>query len=693
MTQQIGSGQLLGGRYRLVDLLSESGDGRFWRARDLVLERHVALHVIAASDPRADLLLDAARRSAQVVDRRVLRVLDAEVRGPICYVVNEWAWGTSLDVMIGAGGSLGPRRSAYLVSGIADALSRAHEAGVTHGRLTPESVLVDLAGEVRLLGLAVDAALHGLPGPRDDDEFERARKADLVDLAGLLYCALTGKWAGASRSGVPDAPTSHGHVLRPRRVRAGVPRPLDVLCDELLCGHPHRHSRAHDFATAARIRDHLDLFIGDRTGLRAALAASAPPPPVDTQVVLPNVPDFTPHDAEQLVSGPSLPPPLSTPANGSAVLTPDEQPDQVTGLSPDPVPGPTPDPDQGPVSSTLLPPMPTAPAPAAPSVPVVTSEPAEPAESPVTAETELTPRPIEEQPTEAGMPIFGTEEVDWVTTRSTPPPPPPPFSEPPERPLFATTAERKPRPGVATRPGPFDGAASSTGSGFWPWETGTDSPRVTTDTGLTPVVDEEMPGRNSFRAGLAVLAAALLLIVGVVAYSLSTGRGPLGEVMEGDDPTPTPTSTPSPTVLSGLRASDLDPQGGGDENPDEVGLALDGDPTTAWSTQTYTQQLGPEGLKTGVGLVVDLGRTREVTSTTLRTIGQPTGVDLYLSPIRPADIDDQQPIASSTITSDQATLTPDGTPRGRFLVVWLTQLPAVDGGFRGEIAEVQVRGR
>ncbi len=50
-------GDVLAGRYRLVDLLTETGGGRFWRAHDRVLERHVALHVIDADDERAGLTL------------------------------------------------------------------------------------------------------------------------------------------------------------------------------------------------------------------------------------------------------------------------------------------------------------------------------------------------------------------------------------------------------------------------------------------------------------------------------------------------------------------------------------------------------------------------------------------------------------------------------------------------------------
>ncbi|MGL5825489.1 MAG: protein kinase family protein, partial [Nocardioides sp.] len=93
-----GPGDLLANRYRLGDLLHESHGGRYLRARDLVLSRDVAVHVIAVGDPRADALLAAARRSAGLTDRRILRVLDADLWNEVCYVVTEWADGTSLDV-------------------------------------------------------------------------------------------------------------------------------------------------------------------------------------------------------------------------------------------------------------------------------------------------------------------------------------------------------------------------------------------------------------------------------------------------------------------------------------------------------------------------------------------------------------------------------------------------------------------
>src|SRR4029079_11798284 len=91
------------------------------------------------------------------------------------------------------------------------------------------------------------------------------------------------------------------------------------------------------------------------------------------------------------------------------------------------------------------------------------------------------------------------------------------------------------------------------------------------------------------------------------------------------------TPEPSPTPFTDLRATDLDPQGDGEENSDEAAAAVDGDQNTSWTTLTYKQQLGPGGLKRGVGLVVDLGQSSAVRRVDLTLVGQPTALSLYLS--------------------------------------------------------------
>ncbi|MDP3894102.1 hypothetical protein, partial [Nocardioides sp.] len=300
--------------------------------------------------------------------------------------------------------------------------------------------------------------------------------------------------------------------------------------------------------------------------------------------------------------------------------------------------------------------------------------------------------------TQAGLPIFDDEsdDVSWLAARETPAPPPPPFEEPPQRPLFAPTPPRG-EPARRSRPG---SATTNGGSEYWPWAdtgTGTGHGRAATGSGLIPAIDDEPPpGRSWLRLAAAIAAGLLLLVAIVVAYNLGRGKTVLGAEVD-DDPTPTPTASTSaaarPTPLDGLKADDLDPQGGDqEENGEDAPLAVDGDPETSWSTSSYKQQLGPGGLKNGVGLSIDLNGLKSVTAVELTLVGAPTDISLYLADSSPSDLQGLEPVASATADKEKVTLELPEPTEGRFLVVWLTSLPPEGAEFRGTVAEVAVLG-
>jgi hypothetical protein len=638
VSHAIRPGDVLADRYELVDLLDESAGGLFWRAYDSSLDRSVAVHIIRADDDRAALLREAARTSARVVDRRLLRVLDVDETSDrtakdgtaLLYVVNEWATGISLDILLGDEGPLSPRRAAWLVGEVAGTIEVAHAAGVAHGRLVPENVLIDRTGSVRVIGFAVDAALHGLPTGRIS--------ADVTDLAGLLYAALTARWAGVSQSLVKGAPHQHGHVLRPRQVRAGVPRVLDTLCDSVLnpySGAPGAHARGNfDLTTAGGIGDALREFVGDPAGLADAEVAAV-----------------RRREAGGTRSAPLLPGPMPLLPGGAQ--------------GPDPRPG-------------------------------IEEDPAPVEEEQLVARTDL--------PTEAGIPIFDDDgDVAWIAKRSEPPPPPPPFEDLPERPLFAPepvdgSPARRPRVSVGRGPG-----------GYWPWDTstGTDTGmQVSTGSGFIEPVeetdeDDERPGRSWLRLAALVAVLALALLAVVFAFDLGRGLPSIGgeDSQSPDSRTPSTGRTTSggadagPAAYTDVTADDFDPQGDPpEEMPDLVGFAVDGDPATGWRTMTYSQQLGPAGLKTGVGLVLDLGASGEVDELDLTLVGAPTAVSIYVTETLPSGVRGLTAAASATADGTDLAIALDQPATGRYVTVWLTALPAVEGGFRGEIAEASVVG-
>jgi hypothetical protein len=295
------------------------------------------------------------------------------------------------------------------------------------------------------------------------------------------------------------------------------------------------------------------------------------------------------------------------------------------------------------------------------------------------------------------MPVFDDErdDVGWVAARSDPPPPPPPFEDRPAKPLFAPEPPegqpaRRPREGVRTA-----------ATGYWPWEatsggsatgsyagqhTGSGSwPSYDTGTGTGEVV----PGRGSIRFALLIGLCLLVAMAALAAYQL--GR-PDGEASTNETPS-SPVTTAAPTPFPDVTARDFDPQGtdGQVENSDRVPFVLDGNGATSWSTSSYTQQLGPAGLKTGVGLVLDLGRTRGVREVDVATLGGPTSLSIFVTGQSPTGVADLTPVGTAS-GSGSLTVDLDEAVSGRFVTVWLTALPQLDGTYRGTVSDVVVAG-
>ncbi|MEO5710556.1 MAG: protein kinase family protein [Nocardioidaceae bacterium] len=644
-----GPGTVLAGRFTLDDLLDDTDGARFWRATDQTLARSVAVHVLADSDPRADSLLTAARTSALVSDGHLLRVLDAAAEDGVVYVVNEWGSGASLDQLL-VEGPLSPRRAAWVVKEVAEAIATAHRNGVAHGRLLPEKVMITEAGTVKLVGFVVDAVLQDRAG-RDQVRVTggdpmSAHESDVVNLAGLLYAALVGRWPGTEGSSVPAAPVEHGRPLRPRQVRAGVPRPLDAICERVLNAGPHAH--AVPIETAHEVYAALSDYIGD---------PAAAPQYESTTVLMANA--LMPADD----TGPAT------------QLSPAAQPDARSNLGPDQ--------DTGDLAATGAFP------------------------APVSAEEDAVDQ------TQAGVPVFFDEATGVGWMNETPghgltdehtgsdgpaaptrrmPSPPPPLPDAPERPLFAAGPARRSAEVAGSARGAVDTGSfvRNTGTGNVPAAWGPD-PVVPEDDDRHDD-DERRPGTSWLRLA-AVLGAVVVLVLGIV-FAFNLGRG------SGDDPTaaePSASSSASqappaskPVAISGV--TDFDPLGDPpQENPDLAPLAADGKAATAWRTSTYYQNFPT--LKEGVGLLVDLGKPTAVGSVKVSLLGDGTSLDVLAAPdakAAPSSTDGLDTVASVKNAGAKADLELKRPVTTQWFVVWLTSLPSAPDGFQGRVAEISV---
>ncbi|HEX4977504.1 MAG TPA: protein kinase [Nocardioides sp.] len=616
----VGPGTLLAGRFVLEDLLDETEGARFWRATDKILARSVAVHVIAADDPRSAALLNAARTSATVSDGHLLRVLDAASEDGVTYVVNEWGNGVSLDRLI-AEGPLSARRAAWVAKEVAEAISTAHRHGIAHGRLLPENVLITEAGSVKLIGFVVDAVLRGREQARSATGRRLGEhEADVVNLAALLYAGLTARWPGMVGSSLPDAPRDGGRPLRPRQVRAGVPRPLDTICERVLAG--EEPGDGAGLATAHEIYAALCDFIGDPSG---GAPVEFEPTAFFDEAELAQIRDEGRSGDEQAADGPSS--------------------------------------DEGPAT-------------------VAHAAPLRDADPEATVAGHPWAAGADPEATQAA-PLASPDRADGTSRHRDAPAPPPPFPPEEPRPLFASDQPRAVPPAAPVR-------STGPGSGRIPPVWGPDpveEPSDDWETGATGWTDDP-PGRSWFRLAVVVAAVVLVVVAVVVAFNLGRGSGVLEEEPEAS---PSGTSSAPAEPVRIASASDFDPAGDGSENPDSAPLAVDGDPSTAWPTVTYYDPL--ELQKPGVGLLLDLGEATEVSEVDVSFLTTPTDVEILAGGegAAPTSADGLQRVARATGSGDRATLTLDEPVTTRYLVVWLTKLPAADGGFRGQVAEIVVR--
>ena len=203
-----------------------------WKAQDETLARPVSVLTFAPGFPRVAEVVTAARAASRLTDPRLAQVFDVEDGGDQAYVVLEWVGGETLTDLL-SDGPIEPARACALIADAARALAGAHAAGQVHLRLTPDTLRWTRSSGVKITGLGIDAALagDGLVGAAAGEP----TVADTVDLAALLYAAMTGYWPGESQTTLPPAPESDGAVCTPRQVTADVPPAIDgVVCRALL---------------------------------------------------------------------------------------------------------------------------------------------------------------------------------------------------------------------------------------------------------------------------------------------------------------------------------------------------------------------------------------------------------------------------------------------------------------------------
>ncbi|MBI3744999.1 MAG: Stk1 family PASTA domain-containing Ser/Thr kinase [Chloroflexi bacterium] len=279
-------GTVLGGRYRLIELLGQGGMATIYRAHDTQLERDVAVKVLRPEYGRDPDFFARFRQEAQSAASLnhpgVVAVHDygTDAAGP--YIVMELVDGEDLGSIVRRTGALPPRQAARLAAQIARSIAAAHERGFIHRDIKPSNVLVTRDGKAKVtdfgIARAVAEAALTLPGTTlgsvhyfspEQARGELATEAsDIYSLGIVLYELLTGRrpWEGDSAAAIATARLT-GPVPSPSAVRAGVPPALEAITRKALATDPEQR-----FESADAMADALDAYLADQ-------AAKAPAGP------------------------------------------------------------------------------------------------------------------------------------------------------------------------------------------------------------------------------------------------------------------------------------------------------------------------------------------------------------------------------------------------------------------------------
>ena len=201
-------GSVVGG-YEILELLGKGGMGRVYKARQLSLDRIVALKVLSKRYSNNSAFIERFRREAMAMAKlghpSIVAVYDVGEADGLHFISMEYMAGGSVAKQISGGRKIQPEQAVSMMLDIAAGLAYAEEKGVIHRDVKPENMMIDAAGNVKIcdLGIALtadeDASRIGVFGSPHYIAPEQAQgrpidhRADIYALGASFYRILTGK--------------------------------------------------------------------------------------------------------------------------------------------------------------------------------------------------------------------------------------------------------------------------------------------------------------------------------------------------------------------------------------------------------------------------------------------------------------------------------------------------------------------
>ena len=204
-------GAVLAGRYEIMQTLGEGGMGAVYKARDLELDRMVALKVIRPELAKNPAIIERFKQelllSQRVTHRNVIRIYDLGEGDGVKFITMEFIVGKDLRSLIHERRKFPPAEAVGIMEQVCLALDAAHSVDVIHRDLKPQNIMVDGSGRVLVMDFGLARTLEGdgmtqtgaLVGTMEYMSPEQAlakeldQRSDLFSTGLIFYELLTGQ--------------------------------------------------------------------------------------------------------------------------------------------------------------------------------------------------------------------------------------------------------------------------------------------------------------------------------------------------------------------------------------------------------------------------------------------------------------------------------------------------------------------